>query len=128
MGTAREFEEADASVCVAPISAAVILNRLRDPVLLGPPLAGLALVEGLADLAVELVDVLGVEPVLKLIELGGEPCERLVVEAFLVLVALPQRLREDSCISWSRWSPRSRSPNCSAIVSSRAYFSGPRPL
>jgi hypothetical protein len=47
----------------------VLLDRLRDPVLLRPPLAGFALVEGLADLAVELVDLHRVEPVLELIEL-----------------------------------------------------------
>jgi hypothetical protein len=69
VGAAGQLEQLDARVRIAPVGAAVIPHRLRDPVLLRPPLAGLALVEGDADLAVELVDIHLVEPVLELVVL-----------------------------------------------------------
>ncbi|HEY8812636.1 MAG TPA: hypothetical protein VIO86_09125, partial [Candidatus Dormibacteraeota bacterium] len=95
VGAAGQLEQLDAGIRIASVGAAVIPHRLPDPVLLRPPLAGLALVEGDADLAVEFVDVHLVEPVLELVVLGDEPRQGLVVEALLVGVALPERLRQE---------------------------------
>jgi hypothetical protein len=66
VGAARQSEQPDAAVGIAPVGRPVPLDRLRDPVLLGPPLEGLALVEGLADFAVQLVHVDLVQAVLEL--------------------------------------------------------------
>lgn len=95
MGAARQLEQPDAGVGVAAVRAAVIADRLRDMVLLRTPLGGLARVERLADLAVQLVDIHRIEAVLELRMLGGQPRERLGVEALFVLMALPQRLGQE---------------------------------
>ncbi|MHB8613572.1 MAG: hypothetical protein ACYDAL_14275 [Candidatus Dormibacteraceae bacterium] len=66
MRATGQSEQPDAGVGVAPVGRPVPLDRLRDPVLFGPPLEGLAIVEGLADLAVQLVHVHLVQAVLEL--------------------------------------------------------------
>jgi hypothetical protein len=95
VGAAGEFEELNAAVEVGAVGAPVLLDGLLQVLDLGSPLARLPLVEGLADLAVEFVDVHLVEPVLDLGVLDLEASDGLVVEPLLVLVTVAQRLRHE---------------------------------
>ena len=92
MGVARQFEKLNALVHVGFVGVLVPLDLALAAILLLAPLVRHFLEEGRVDEPVELVDIHGVDAILKPLVFGLMPLDRLLVLAALVGVAGVQRI------------------------------------